>query len=114
MKNNRRLYNFSKPIDNTYSCDKDFVPLPSRAKRIVGVCPKLINGKGFISVFREADKFPILTDMLVKDDPQPFGRINVDTNIETLKNNVRYVLRLDETDISKNCYLHLYIIYEEE
>lgn len=110
----RRIYNFPKTIDNRKTCDKDFVALPSRAKRIVGICPHLINGKGFISVIREIDEFPIVSEYLANDKVQPFERKNIETDIETLHNNVRYVLRLVETDVKKNCYLHLLITYEEE
>ncbi len=109
----RRIFNFQKAIDNNYMSDKGSVVLPSNVRRIVSICPNMVNGKGFVSIFSEIDEECLLNQMGVADDNAHFNKKNIEV-FSFINSNLYYVLQLTETDISQPCTLKIFVTYEEE
>lgn len=105
---------FKKTIDNNYTADRDSIVVPSNVRRIVSICPCIVNGEGFISVFTETNEECLLNQMSIADNNAHFNKKNIEIFTLVDACNMYYVLELSNTDTTKSCILKILITYEEE
>ena len=105
---------FNRTIDNNYTSDKNSIVVPSNVRKIVGICPNMVNGSGFISIFTENNEECLINQMRISDDNAHFNKKNVEVFTIVNSSNMYYVFNLVNTDIKKPCRLKIIITYEEE
>lgn len=110
----KRTHLFQKTIDNNYLSDKGSIVLPSNVRRILSICPNMVNGCGFVSIFTETNEECLVNQMQVADDNAHFNTKNFEVFTIVDSCNLYYVFELTETDIDKPCTLKILITYEEE
>lgn len=110
-----RRYLFQKEIDNNYNTDKGSIPLPSEVHKIRRICPDMVNGSGFISIFNEKDDECILNQFPIADDNEHINKKDIDIYATINGDNLYYVFELVSVDDpSKESELKILITYEEE
>lgn len=112
MMNRVRLFQFNEVIDNNFLSLKGSIAIPTHVKRIVGICPTLQNGTGILSIYNEKTNEEILNQLQIADDNQNWDAKNYPILNFPDCNNMKYILRLLDTDNTKTCVLRLSISYQ--
>ena len=110
----QRVYLYNVVVDNTYESKHDSIVLPTNVKKIVSICPNLVNGMGYISIFNEKTNEQLLNQVIAADDNEHWNVKNIPVLNLPEANNLYYTLRLIESDLTKECMLKVYVTYLED
>ena len=108
----RKVFMYTANVDNNYTSLQDSIVLPTNVRRIVSICPNMVNGMGFLSIYVENTNDQLLNSVKVEDDNVHFNKKNIPLFCYPERSNLNYNLRLVNSDVSKPCKLKVFITYE--
>lgn len=109
----RRVYLHNEEVDNNYANKTGSIVLPYNVRRIVGICPNMVNGAGFLSIYNENSNEQLINQYAIADDNIHWNKKNIPLVAYPERSNLRYNLVLTDSSIGKECRLKVYITYEE-
>lgn len=108
-----RIFQFNEVIDNNFLSSKGSIVVPTNVKKVVGICPTLQNGVGILSIYNEKTNEELCNQLMIADDNQNWDAKNYQILNFPECNNLKYILRLLQTDIRKSCILKISISYTD-
>lgn len=111
-----RVYLYQTTLDTAYTDKKDSIVLPTNVKKVVGICPNLTRGMGYISVINEKTNDILVNQARVLDDNAHWNEKNIPVLNRPEANNLFYVFRMinGENERKNDCVLKIYVSYLEE
>ncbi|MBQ3691089.1 MAG: hypothetical protein II937_14670 [Bacteroidales bacterium] len=111
-----RVYLYQTTFNTSYTDKRDSIVLPTNVKKVVGICPNLTRGTGYISVVNEKTNDILVNQARVSDDNGHWNEKNIPVLNRPEANNLFYVFRMinGEKERKNDCVLKIYVTYLEE